>query len=469
MVMTQADLRLSGGQVLLPGQGLVEADLLIAGGRIVGLVSPGAAAAAAETVLVRGLALLPGAVDPHLHLGHGMDISRPRLPADVDTETAAAAIGGITTFIPYVLCTEDFLASFQAARSVTEAGARIDFGMHAILASPAQLPEIPLYAQELGIPTVKFFMNCRGDEGKRLGLPHLDDALLFRTMEALREAGGMLCPHPESIEIAWMLRDRVMTEDPEGRGGLAAWNATRPPFVEAEAVRRVCYLARIAGVPVYTVHISAGESLEAALAARADGTRVHIETCLHYLLFDETSPLGSRGKVNPPLRSAADREALWRGIADGSIDTVGTDHVHRPAAAKEGNIWQASPGFPGLEALMPAFLTHGRRRGIPLSRLSEVMSRNPAQIMGLGESKGQILPGADADIAAVDLAAHWTVGNGSVSSAGYTVFEGMKLDARVMHTLVRGRFVVRDGALCPGTTGTGRYLNRRLTAPSAAG
>ena len=202
MVMTQADLRLSGGQVLLPGQGLVEADLLIAGGRIVGLVSPGAAAAAAETVLVRGLALLPGAVDPHLHLGHGMDISRPRLPADVDTETAAAAIGGITTFIPYVLCTEDFLASFQAARAVTEAGARIDFGMHAILASPAQLPEIPLYAQELGIPTVKFFMNCRGDEGKRLGLPHLDDALLFRTMEALREAGtavhvrGGLTPPP---------------------------------------------------------------------------------------------------------------------------------------------------------------------------------------------------------------------------------------------------------------------------------
>jgi dihydroorotase-like cyclic amidohydrolase len=330
---------------------------------------------------------------------------------------------------------------------VTEAGARIDFGMHAILASPAQLPEIPLYAQELGIPTVKFFMNGRGDEGKRLGLPHLDDALLFRTMEALREAGGMLCPHPESIEIAWMLRDRVMAEDPEGRGGLAAWNATRPPFVEAEAVRRVCYLARIASVPVYTVHISAEEPLQAALAARADGTQVHIETCLHYLLFDETSPLGSRGKVNPPLRSAADREALWRGIADGSIDTVGTDHVHRPAAAKEGNIWQASPGFPGLEALMPAFLTHGRRRGVPLSRLSD----------------------ADADIAAVDLAAHWTVGSGSVSSAGYTVFEGMKLDARVMHTLVRGRFVVRDGALCPGTTGTGRYLNRRLTAPSAAG
>jgi len=248
--MRTADLRLSGGQVLLPGKGLVEADLLIADGRIAGVVAPGAEAAAAETVSVPGLALLPGAVDPHLHLGHGMDISRPRLPADADAETAAAALGGVTSFIPYVLCTENYVESLQEARRVAEAGARIDFGMHAILASPAQLAEIPLYARELGIPTVKFFMNCRGDEGKRLGLPHLDDALLFRTMEALREAGGMLCPHPESIEIAWLLRDRVMADDPEGHGGLVAWNATRPPFIEAEAVRRVCYLARIAGVPV---------------------------------------------------------------------------------------------------------------------------------------------------------------------------------------------------------------------------
>src|SRR3712207_4268820 len=109
-------------------------------------------------------------------------------------------------------------------------------------------------------------MNSRGEEGKRLGLPHMDDAWLYRALEALRAAGGMVCPHPESIEIAWALRDRVMAADPEGRGGLAAWNATRPPFVEAEAVRRVCYLARITGTPVYLVHVSSEEALRAALA-----------------------------------------------------------------------------------------------------------------------------------------------------------------------------------------------------------
>lgn len=460
--MGVADLRLAGGQVLLPGLGLVEADLLITAGRIAGVVAPTVDVRAAETVAARGLALLPGAVDPHLHLGHGMDIGRPKVPEDAATETAAAAAGGVTTFIPYVLCTDDYLAAFGRIRSVIEAGACIDFGMHIVLGAEVQIADIPRYARELGIPTVKFFMNCRGDEGKRLGLPHLDDALLYRTLEALAQGGGMLCPHPESIEIAWLLRDRVMADDPEARGGLAAWNATRPPFIEAEAVRRVCYLARNLGVPVYTVHISAEEPLQAARSARAEGTEVHVETCLHYLLFDETSPLGSRGKVNPPLRAPADREALWRGVADGSIDTVGTDHVHRPAAAKAGNIWEASPGFPGLETLVPALLTEGRRRGVPLTRLSDLVSRNPARIMGLGGAKGQLVPGADADIIAVDLDARWTVGKEAVSSAGYTVFDGLEMTARVVHTLVRGRFAVRDGALCRDAVGTGRYQRRSL-------
>jgi dihydropyrimidinase len=462
--MTRADLRLSGAQVLLADRGLAAADLLVTAGRISGIVAPGAAAEAAETVALRGLTVLPGGVDPHLHLGHGMDIGRPRVPEDAAAETGCAVAGGVTSFIPYVLATEDYAAVFEAVKATIEAGARIDFGMHFIIASEAHLAGIGRYARDLGVPTMKFFMNSRGEEGKRLGLPHMDDSWLFRALEALREAGGMLCPHPESIEIAWLLRDRAMAADPEGRGGLAAWNATRPPFVEAEAIRRVCYLGRVTGTPVYAVHVSSAEALSAALAARAEGARVLIETCIHYLLFDETSPNGVRGKVNPPLRAPADREALWRGIAQGAIDTVGTDHIHRPAGAKEGGIWKASPGFPGLETLIPALLTEGRRRGVDLARLVALVSRNPARIMGMGPAKGRIALGADADLAVVDLGARWTVGAETHSSAGYTVMEGRTLEARVVHTLVRGRFALRDGALVADAVGTGRYVPRRLDA-----
>src|SRR5690606_24143325 len=139
---------------------------------------------------------------------------------------------------------------FEEVRRVTEAGARIDFGLHFVVATEAQLSSVAHIVRKIGAPTAKFFMNSRGEEGRRLGLGHLDDGFLFRLLEALRETGGMLCPHPESIEVAWVLRDRVTARDVEGKGGLSAWNATRPPFVEAEAVRRVGYFARVTGTPV---------------------------------------------------------------------------------------------------------------------------------------------------------------------------------------------------------------------------
>ena len=114
-------------------------------------------------------------------------------------------------------------------------------------------------------------MNNRGGEGARLGLPDIDDGFLFRLCEAAAESGGMVCPHPETIEIAWVLRDRLKASDPEGRGGLKTWNATRPPFVEADAVQRAAYIAHTAGAPLYVVHTSSAEALEAALRHRRAG------------------------------------------------------------------------------------------------------------------------------------------------------------------------------------------------------
>jgi dihydroorotase-like cyclic amidohydrolase len=466
-----ADLRLAGGSVLLADGRIVQADLLVTGGRIAGILTPGSSAPAEQTVPLDGLTVLPGVVEPHLHLGHGSDISRPQVPADVDAETAAAAVGGVTSFIPYVLSTEEYGGIFEELKSTIEAGARIDFGMHFIMASEEQLARVAHYVDGLGVPTLKFFMSSRGTEGARIGLPHLDDGYLFRLLEKLHAAGGMLCPHPESIEVAWVLRDRAKKADPEGHGGLLSWNATSPPFVEAEGVRRVCYFARTLGTPVYLVHISSHEALLACRAARAEGGRIFVETCIHYLTLDTASDVGDRAKVNPPIREPADREALWRAVADGVVDTVGTDHVHRPFSLKEGGIWKASNGFPGMETLLPALLTEGCRRGISVPRLSDLVSRNPARIMGLGATKGQITVGADADFAIVDLNARWTMQREHVqSAAGFSVFEGKTMEARVIHTLVRGRFVLRDGELMADAVGTGRYLPRRLdpalTAPT---
>jgi dihydropyrimidinase len=461
--MTHFDLVLGGGAILLPGTHPVAADLAIGDGKFAAILAPGSAVSARERLDITGLTVFPGVVDAHLHLGHGKDISRPRVADDAAQETAAAAAGGITTFIPYLMATEPFEAIFEDVVKVTTAGACIDFGYHFIISTEAQLASVPAYVAEFGAPSFKIFMNNRGGEGKRLGLPDIDDGFLLRLCEAAAQSGGIVCPHPENIEMSWVLRDRLRAADPEGKGGLATWNASRPPFVEADAVQRAGLVAQAAGCGLYIVHTTSAAALAAALSARARGCRIAIETCPHYLTHDVSFAAGDIGKINPPLRETADREALWAGIANGEIDTVATDHVHRGLEGKAGGIWSASPGCPGLETLLAVMLSEGHfRRGLPLQRIAEVLAHNPAQEMGLGHCKGSIVVGHDADVAIVDLKRRWRLDRaGVVSAAGYSIYEGWEFHGQVVHTLVRGRPIFRDGAPVAGGAGWGRYQKRR--------
>jgi len=458
------DLIIRGGTVVLPQTDGVAADVAISGERIAAVLAPGTAVDAAETLDAAGKLVLPGVIDVHLHLGHGKDIARPRVPEDAAAETAAAAAGGVTTFIPYLMATDPFENLFDEVKDVTEAGARIDFGYHFIISTEAQLAGVPRYAREFGAPSFKIFMNNRGGEGARLGLPDIDDGFLLRLCEAAAANGGMVCPHPENIEAAWVLRNRLMKQDPDGRGGLRAWNATRPPFVEADAVQRAGLFARQTGARLYIVHTSSRAALEAGLRARDAGTDIRIETCPHYLTHDVDWEGGDVGKINPPLRERDDCEALWDSVVSGGVDTVATDHVHRDISAKAGGIWKASPGCPGLETLLPLMLTEGHHaRGIPLGRIATLLASGPADAMGLARRKGRIAVGLDADLAIVDLNREYLCRREDVrSSAGYSIYEGRRFKGKVEHTLVRGRFAVRDGALVDDAVGTGRYLSRAL-------
>jgi dihydroorotase (multifunctional complex type) len=449
---------------VLPGTDGVAADIAVSGEKIAAILAPGTAVDAAETLDVAGKVVLPGVIDVHLHLGHGKDIARPRVAEDAATETAAAAVGGVTTFIPYLMATDPFETLFDEVKEITEAGARIDFGYHFIISTEAQLAGVPRYAREFGAPSFKIFMNNRGGEGARLGLPDIDDGFLLRLCEAAAAHGGMVCPHPENIEAAWVLRNRLMQQDPDGRGGLRAWNATRPPFVEADAVQRAGLFARETGARLYIVHTSSRAALEAGLRARDAGTDITIETCPHYLTHDVEWEGGDVGKINPPLRERADREALWDGILAGDIDTVATDHVHRDLSAKAGGIWKASPGCPGLETLLPLMLTEGHHgRGLPLGRVAALLASAPAEAMGLAHRKGRIAVGLDADLAIVDLGREYLCRREDVrSSAGYSIYEGRRFKGQVAHTLVRGRLVVRGGTLTNDAIGTGRYVRRAL-------
>src|SRR5262249_4867680 len=159
---------------------------------------------------------------------------------------------------------------------------------------------------------------------------------------------------------------------------------------------------------------------KAALVQRRLGGELAIETCAHYLTHTIRWEGGDIGKVGPPIRDAADTEALWAALKAGEIDVVATDHVHRPASAKAGGIWKAAPGFPGMQTLLPVLLSEGHhKRGVPLKVIAQVLSRNPARAMGC-HSKGTIAIGQDADFVIVDLERVWRAANaGMHSDAGF--------------------------------------------------
>jgi len=462
--MTTYDFIVRGGDAILPDQGRTACDIGIRDGRIAAIIAPGESAVAGSEISAQGLVIFPGALDVHLHLGHGRNISRPLEPLDADRESAAAAKGGITCFVPYLMTTDPFEQVFDDIVSVTQAGARIDFSYHFVISTEEHLSGLPRYVREYGVPSFKIFMNNRGGEGARLGLPDIDDGFLFRLCEAAAAHGGMICPHPETIEIAWVLRKRLEARDPEGKGGLATWNGTRPDFVEAEAVQRAAYIAHTVGAPVYFVHTSSEQALSAALRHRREGAVVYIETCPHYLTHDITWEGGDIGKVNPPLREATDREALWRGLLAGDIDTFASDHLHRDITCKQGGIWKASPGCPGLETLLPVLLSEGHhKRGMSLERIADVIATQPARLMGMGRTKGAISVGHDADLTFVDLDAVWRVEREDiVSSAGFSIYEGWTFNGAIVHTMSRGRFVLREGALQDEAIGHGRFVKRKL-------
>lgn len=464
------DLLIRGGYAVLPGTDGTPADIAVSNGKIAGILAPGSGAEAREIVDAGGLVVFPGVIDVHLHLGHGRDIARPRVPEDAASETAAAAAGGVTTMIPYLMATEPFEAIFDDVRAVTEAGALIDFSYHFIIATEAQLAAVPRYVRDMGVPSFKIFMNNRGGEGKRLGLPDIDDGFLFRLCEVAAEHGGLVCPHPENIEAAWVLRDRLTAQDPDGRGGLAAWNASRPPFLEADAVQRAGLFARQTGARLYIVHTSSRLALEEGRRARENGTDITIETCPHYLTHSIDWSHGDVGKINPPLRELSDCAALWNGIADGTIDTVATDHIHRDLSSKDGGIWKASPGCPGIDTLLPVLLSEGHhKRKLSLGRIASLVAEAPAKAMGLSYRKGRIAAGLDADFAIVDVRAEHTPRRDNLkSSAGYSIYEGVPLRGRVRHTLVGGRFALRNNELVADAIGTGRFIPRQAGGDGVA-
>lgn len=445
---------------MIPGSGLRIADLYVLDGKIAAFGTTNAPLEAHEVLDVSGKWVLPGVIDAHVHLGQ--DISAPKSVADAERESASAAAGGVTTMLAYLMSPNPYSEIFPAAKEIMIHNSHTDFGFHFCVVTPEQVALIPHYAEEYGVSSFKVFTNFRGDEGSYLGLPGNDDSFLFDALTAAAGSGTMIAQHAENIELVWRLRASTAKE-PEA--GLAEWNAVRPTYVEAEAEGRVSYLASVVGASAYAVHVTSAESLAAIQRQKTSYANLFIETCPHYLTLNVDSPVGSRGKVNPPLRTVDDNEALWAAIDRGEIDVLGSDHVPRHFGAKDKDIWTASAGFPGTGTMFPLFLSEALRRGIALETIVSMTSTRPAQLFGMGHRKGLISLGFDADFVVIDPTTPTEItATTQHSGAGYTPWEGWSADITIEHTLVRGKFAFSKGEL---TTTTGEYIARRHSGHQA--
>ena len=431
-----------GGRVVTP-QGTALLDVAIEDG-VIAAVGRDLGGTADETIDATGLLVFPGIIDAHTH---------PVYLDDLESLPVTAAYGGITTVIHFAYAKpgEGLLDTIHRFREEGEAGSVLDFALHGGLFDPAnQSHEVP-DAIEAGVTSHKMFMTYA-----KLGWM-TDDYQLMRTMDILGTAGGMAMVHAENGLATDYLQDKT---NEAGADPQDVFVATRPAILEAEAIHRAIAMAQAGDCPLYIVHMTAELGLAEVARARALGYRVYAETCPQYLTLTEDA-LRTQGplvKIGPPLRAESDRLALWRGLADGTLDTIASDHAAK-AKTREDDFFEAPYGSPQAETML-TLAYHGGVNGGWLSpaRLAQVMCENPARIFGLYPKKGAILPGSDADLVLYDPTAAVRIEHASQhSNASYTAYEGMEVLGKPVLSMQRGRILLKDGQL-HASAGNGQFL-----------
>lgn len=451
----------SGGNESRPAEILVEDGRFLA-------IGPGGEPrppAGTETLVdLGGRLALPGVLDGHVHFDDPGFTHRENF----ETGTRAAAAGGVTT-VADMPCTSLPPVTSRSALdyklSVVSPKALVDFLLWGGVSDNAmEHPRWRSRVRELvdaGVAAFKLYLLSGMDTYR-----DLTPAQVRQVLKELARHGVPAGIHAEDREVVLSL---TFAEMAEHRDSPLDYADSRPSEVETWAVRAVADLCRETGARVHVVHLASGEALEVVAKARQEGLPLSAETCPHYLAFtrEDLGRLGALLKTAPVVKSAPDREALWKGLADGTLQHVATDHAagQWPEEKAAGSIWNAYGGVPGVETLLPFLLSEGVAKGrITLERLVEVTAAAPARFFGVASRKGAIAPGLDADLAVVDEEERWTVTAEALHNLNrYTPFEGHVFTGRVRETFVRGTRVYAradDGRETFGPAGTGRFVRR---------
>lgn len=456
----------AGGD-LVTEEGLVPADLLLTDGTIAAWLDRGSATPADDRVDAIGLLVFPGFIDPHVH---------SRDPGNTHKETfhhstLGALCGGTTTVLemPNAIPAVTDVATFEKRRAAHEAKAWTDFGLWGMALGPANLDQVARMHQA-GAVAVKFFWGYALDKETKglvynfaaappesLLLPPENGEVLEMFREVAR-CGGLLAAHCEDRHIlarsAELLGHPITTYDD--------LLLARPAVAEATSIAVGAQFSLATGCRFHVVHMASAAGAQVVREARAAGAAVTAETCPQYLTLTDADAarLGPAMKVYPPVRSQADQDALWAGINDGTISSVGSDHAPHLVEEKQRGFEDAPAGGLGVETLAPLMIDAMVRGRIAPQRLSEVLSSGTARLYGIWPRKGSLRPGSDADLTLVNPLRSSQILNEQMHALNpVTSWDGWQLRGAVIASLLGGATVMRDGQ--PVGERRGRFVAAR--------
>jgi dihydropyrimidinase/allantoinase len=472
------DLIVSGGTAVVPFHGTVPCDIGVRGGKVVAIADELPRTDADEVIDARGHYVFPGAVDSHFHIGIYRQHSE-----DAESESRSALVGGVSTVISYFRTGHHYLNKSGPYREIlpemldlSRGHFSTDYAYHIAVMTEAQLDEVQWLVEGAGVGSFKFYMfykslNLAADSSRGSEYTMADNYDLGHLYELMTRVSAMATKHRDQARISLSLH----CENPElirvfiervkrgGSTGLHAYSESRPPLTERLSIHEAAILADSTGCPINLLHLSSREALQAGIEVRLQypSHDIKLETTLHHLALTYDTAGGIKGKVNPPIRTAADAAFLWDGIRDGTVDTVVSDHACCGEENKrEDDLWGSLPGFGGSSLLYPILISEGcHKRGISPARVAELASANPARNFGLFPRKGTIALGADADFAIIDMEKEQPITvDLCLSAQDHTPFEGFITKGWPVQTIVRGHVVFDSGEV--KSPSRGEYIRR---------
>lgn len=438
--MVEMELVIRSGDVV-DGEQAYTADIGVVDGKIAVVASPGSLGSAARELDARGLTVLPGVVDSHVHVRDPGFTHKE----DFQTATLAAAAGGVTT----IMCqptTQPPTTTAEALVERIQLGERkacVDFCIQ-VGVDPGKLDQLPELAEH-GPASYEVFLQ---DFPPDMRVDNASD--LWLVLEAVQAAGGLVGLYRGDESLKTLFHQRIIRT---GRKDVLAWNDSRPAELESAGVAWALALIQSLEARVHFRQISTAQALGwiTAVKRTTPDLQISVEVTPHNLLMtrEDCLEIGPFAKVIPPQRTAADLEALWEAIRKAEIEfIVATDHAPHPREEKaQGteDIWKAPPGFPGVQTMLPLMLNEVSRGRLSMNRLVQLCSSSPAKRFGIYPRKGAIHVGSDADFVLVDRAREESLrSEDQHTKAGFTPFDGWKVKGFPVITILRGRVVYED-------------------------